>query len=180
MATMNNDNGNNMIMHHQLFTPVRFQAGEQAAKIPLAPRPSAATLLPEALSSGPSFPCLDIAPSIPHEMSMLDSEGDQGDGGSNYRGRSCSRDSHKQRVRSLAPPTIIRLRPRFTTFYPSNNDHSSAVVGNSIVSQSSSLEPSRKSRGTKNPDLVGDMQLIMRRSSRLDGQVNRSSFPRAA
>ena len=163
-------------MHHQLFTPVRFQDGEQAATIPLAPRPSAATLLPEALSSGPSFPCLDIAPSIPHELSMLDSEGDQGDGSSKYRGRDCSR---KQRVRSLTPPTIIRLRPRFTHYYPSNNDHSSAVVGNAIVSQSSSFDPSIKCRGTKNPDLVGDMQL-MRRSSRLDGQVNRSSFPRAA
>ncbi|KAK1741199.1 hypothetical protein QTG54_008451 [Skeletonema marinoi] len=173
------NNGNNIIMHHQLFTPVRVQAGEQAATIQLAPRPSAATLLPEALSSGPSFPCLDTAPSIPHELSMLDSEGDQGDGGSNYRGRSCSRDSHKQRVRSLAPPKIIRLRPRFTHFYPSNNDHSSAVVGNAIVSQSSSFDPSRMSRGTKNPDLVDDMQ-SMRRSSLLDGQVNRSSFPRAA
>ena len=171
-----------MIMHHQLFTPVRFQAGEQAAAtIPLAPRPSAATLLPEALSSGPSFPCLDIAPSIPHEMSMLDSEGDQGDGSNNHRGRSCGRDcSRKQRVRSLTPPTIIRLRPRFTHYYPSNNDSSSAVVGNAIVGQSSSFDPSKKSRGTKNQDLVGDMQL-MRRSSLLDGQVNRSSsFPRAA
>mmetsp|Transcript_5794 Transcript_5794/g.9671 ORF Transcript_5794/g.9671 Transcript_5794/m.9671 type:complete len:176 (-) Transcript_5794:77-604(-) len=175
MATMNN--GNNIIMHHQLFTPVRVQAGEQAATIPLAPRPSAATLLPEALSR-PSFPCLDIAPSIPHELSMLDSEGDQGDGSSSHRGRDCSRN---QRVRSLTPPTIIRLRPRFTHYYPSKIDYSSAVVGNSIVSQSSSLDPSRsrKSRGTKNPDLVGDMQL-MRRSSRLDRQVNRSSFPRAA
>jgi len=174
MATMNN--GNNIIMHHQLFTPVRVQAGEQAATIPLAPRPSAATLLPEALSSGPSFPCLDIAPSIPHELSMLDSEGVQGDGSSNHRGRDCSR---KQRVRSLTPPTIIRLRPRFTHYYPSKIDYSSAVVGNSIVSQSSSFDPSRMSRGTKNPDLVGDMQL-MRRSSLLHGQVNRSSFPRAA
>jgi hypothetical protein len=165
--------------HHLLITPVGIAACEQEGpSIPLAPLPSASatSIIPdETLSSGPSFPCLGIGPSSLLDIPM--SEGAQTDG-SSHRGR--SRNTREQKVlRSLTPPTIIRLRPRFARHTP-RNDNSTAVVVNVIVSSSSSSEPSTKSRViNENPALAGDIQL-KRRSSLLDGQVNMSSFPRAA
>lgn len=205
MAAMNDDS---IILHHQqqqhLFaTPVTCQARsnhnhDHGPAVPLAPRPSATTLLPEALSSGPSFPCLETL-TLPRETPISEpqdhQEGDDenvSSSNNNNHGRrssntrNCS-DKHKhRRIRTLSPPTIIRLRPRFTRYtYTAaagkTDDSISAVVSNFTVVQSSSFaETSRKNRDImKNPDLEGDTQ-SMRRASLLDGHIQISSFPRAA
>lgn len=191
---MNDDS----IIHQQhLFTtpaPATCQARsnhDHGPAVLLAARPSATTLLPDASSSGPSFPCLDLETlTLPRETPISEpqdrQEGDDESSNSNRRGRrseysrNCS--NKHRRIRTLSPPTIIRLRPRFTRYTAGKTDDSiTAVVGNSTVVQSSSFaETSRKKRDImKKPDLEGDAQL-MRRSSLLDGHIHISSFPRAA
>ena len=178
-------------MNDNIFTPiVTSQACDQCPTVPLAPRPSAKLLPPEALSLGPYFPRLDLPaapPCLPQELPM--SEGDQGDGSNCYRGlsRRCIRKSHEQRGRTLTPPTIIRLRPRFSGYTPGRKTNvSSAVSRNTTgfvsLSTLEEEEPSRKRQVMENPavNVEDDHIQLMQRSCLLDGQENRSSFPRAA
>ncbi len=181
---------------HLFATPVTFTCQarsnhDHGRAVPLAPRPSVTTLLPEALSSGPQFPCLDTLPretSISEPQDRQGQEGDNGSSNNNRRGRrrsehsrNCS-DKHR-RIRTLSPPPIIRLRPRFTRYYTAGktDDSISAIVGNFTVVRSLSFaEASRKNRDMmKNPDLEGYVQL-MKRVSLLGGHIHMSSFPRAA
>lgn len=172
---------------NMFFTPVVTpQACDQCPTVPLAPRPSAKLLPPEALSLGPYFPRLDpAAPSLPDHLPIV-SEGNQGDGNNCYhRGRSCIQKSHEQTGRTLIPPTIIRLRPRFSGYTPGGETNvSSAVSSNTTTFISLSTlegEPaSRKRHVMENPAVDGNIQL-RQHSCLLDGKENRSSsFPRAA
>ena len=138
------------------------------------PRPSATLLPPEALSLGPSFPNLSTPPYLSRDLLM--SEGDQG--------RCYIQKSREQRGRTpLAPPAIIRLRPRFSGYTPEITNFSavSSSNANGVVSLPTlEQEPSRKRRVMESPAVKGDMQL-MQRSCLFDGQENKkSSFPRAA
>ena len=174
-------------MNENMFTttPVvtsQSRSDDLCSAVPLAPRPSATLLPPEALSLGPSFPCLDTPPYFPHDLS----EGDQGGDGRSkcYRGRSYIQKSREQRGRTpLAPPAIIMLRPRFSGYTPEITNLSAVSSSNAtgVVSLPTleEVEPSRKRRVMESPAVKGDMQL-MQCSCLFDGQENQSSFPRAA
>ncbi len=127
MTVMNDDS--TIHQQHLFATPVTFTCQarsnhDHGRAVPLAPRPSATTLLPEALSSGPQFPCLDTLPPRARDADFRTTrssrlrQGQEGDNGSsknkNRRGRprsehsrNCS-DKHR-RIRTLSPPPIIRL-----------------------------------------------------------------------
>ncbi len=177
------------IMNENMFTttPVvttsQSRSDDLGSAILLAPRPSATLLPPEALSLGPSFPCLDSPPYFPHDL--LRSEGDQGGDGRSkcHRGRCYIQKSREQRGRTpLAPPARIRLRPRFSGYTTEITNLSAVSTSNatSVVSLPTlEEEPSRKHRVMESPAVKGDMQL-MQCSCLFDGQENQSSFPRAA
>ena len=177
------------IMNENMFTTTPVVTSQSRSDdhlcpaVPLVPRPSATLLPPEELSLGPSFPCLDTPPYLPHDL--LASEGDQcGDGRSKcHRGRSYIKKSREQRGRTpLAPPARIRLRPRFSGYTPEITNLSAVSSGNATAVVSLSTlkeEPSRKHRVKESPAVKGDMQL-MQCSCLFHGQENKSSFPRAA
>ena len=177
------------IMNENMFTTTPVVTSQShdhqcPAVLPLAPRPSATLLPPEALSLGPSFPCLDTPPYFPNDL--LRSEGDQGGERSKcYRGRSYIQKSRKQRGRTpLAPPAIIMLRPRFSGYTPEITNLSAVSSSNATAVVSlpplKEVEPSRKHRVIESKAVKGDMQL-MQCSCLFHGQENQeSSFPRAA
>ena len=122
------------IMNENMFTttPVvtsQSRSDDLCPAVPLVPRPSATLLPPEELSLGPSFPCLRTPPYFPNDLLTSDQGGD---GRSNYylaRGRSYIQKSRKQRGRTpLAPPAIIRLRPRFSGYTRNANASSAASI----------------------------------------------------
>ena len=169
-----------IIMNDNFLTPVVTSQSRSddlcsAAAVPLAPRPSAKLLPQEELSLGPSFPNLSTPPYLSRDLLM--SEGDQG--------RCYIQKSREQRGRTpLAPPAIIRLRPRFSGYTPEITNLSAVSSSNATAVVSlptlEEVEPSRKRRVMESTAVKGDMHL-MQCSCLFDGQENKkSSFPRAA